>query len=146
MRIQDLIIGIIIFAVFMITILGFAYEINSSLEVTMDNETASALSEFNTNAESTKTNMFGVVIEMQNTSIGGSDVQADSSKTYGDNVIGSGVRAVTIASRSFSIIENTLNVLGKWLHVDPIFIAAFFAIVTIVIIMIFASSVLYNRL
>jgi hypothetical protein len=146
MRIQDLIIGLIIFTVFMLSILGFAYKLNNDMGVSVDNDTALAFSEFDANAQVTKTNMFGVVTEMQNSSIGGSNVQADSSKTSGDNIVGSGIRVVTIASRSFGILQDLMQVMAKWLDVPPIFIDAFWIIIVVIIIMIFASSVLYNRL
>lgn len=146
MRIQDLIIGIIIFALFMVSVLGFAYEINSGLKVQPDEQTAKALSAFEQNAQQTQTNMYGVVIDMQNNSIGGSNVQSDTSKTYNDNIIGSGVRVVTIASKSFGIIGTTMDVIATEVQIPPMFIYAFWTIIVLIIIMIFASSVLYNRL
>jgi hypothetical protein len=146
MRIQDLIIGIIIFALFMLAILGIASSMYGGMNVIEDNDTAATLSQFETNAQNTKTNMFGVVVEMQNNSIGGSNVNVDSSKSFGDNIISSGIRVVTIASRSFGVLQSTMNTLGNAIGIPSDFIFAFYAIIVLIIIMIFASSVLYNRL
>jgi hypothetical protein len=146
MRIQDLIIGIIIFALFMVTMLNFAYQVNTGLGVDVDNDTAVAFTAFEQNAKTTQTNIYGVAVNMQNNSIGGSNVQSDTSKTYNDNIIGTGVRVVTLASSSFTIIGNSMDVIAAQAKVPPAFIYAFWIIIVIIIIMIFASSVLYNRL
>lgn len=139
-------IGLIIFALFMTTLLGFAYKLNVDLEVDVDNSTSAAFTAFDDNAKTTQTNMYGVSKDMQNNSFGGSNLQADSSKTLGDNTISTGVRVITIASQSFSIVNDVMWVLADHLTIPPVFIYSFFAIIIIIVVLIFASSVLSNRL
>lgn len=146
MRVQDLLIAMVIFSLFTIVILGFGFSMYANMGVTLDNDTQSVMQTFKTTAEATQSDMFGSAIEMQNSSIGGSGLSTDTSKTFADNIVQGGTNVLIVAGGSFTTLKNVLNVFQDKLGIDPIFIASFFVIVVIIIVMIFASSMLRQRL
>ena len=125
MRLQDLLIGLLIFSLFMTIILGFAFSTYARMGVPLDAKTSQVLHTFEQSANTTSLDMFGNTIEMQNKSIGGSGVSTDTSRTYGDNVLNSGVNVLLIASRSFDLLWNVLNTISSGIGISPLIISTF---------------------
>jgi hypothetical protein len=146
MRVQDLLIGLIIFSLFTLLILNFGFSMYSQMDVDLDNDTASVMQTFKTTAERTQTDMFGSAIDMQNRSIGGSGISRDTSKTFADNIVAGGTNVLIIAGNSFTTLQAVLDVLTENLGIDPMITTSFFVIIVIIIVMIFASSMLRQRI
>jgi ABC-type glycerol-3-phosphate transport system permease component len=146
MRLQDFLIGILIAALFLTVLLGFAYSMYSEMDVTLDNTTSDAFAAFETSATGAQTDIFGHTMDMQRAAPGGSESTTDTSKTAYDNIVGSGINLITLFPKTYSTFNNLIQTLANKAGIPGIFVQVLIAVVVILITIIFVSSVLRNRL
>ena len=149
MRLQDFIIGLIVFACLGFTIFGFvtfAYgsegyglTIPANDQAVMNNITSVSQNSFNT--------MIGQGKAMSDNAPGGAvSGSQNSDLSRSDNIISTSMNVLSIATGSYKTFNAMLHIFANAIGVPEFFIAMAFVIVIVALSILFISSVLQNRL
>lgn len=149
MRLQDFIIGLIVFACLGFTIFGFisyAYgsegyglTIPASDEAVMGNITSVSRNSFNSIAEDGKS----ISDNAPGGAVSGSQ---NSDLSRSDNIITSAMNVLSIATHNYGTFNSMLHIFANAIGVPEYFITLAFIAVIIALSVLFISSVLQNRL
>ena len=149
MKLQDLLIGIGIFAVFTVIIFG-AINPNDTrspygenyLNITHDAETQQAIGNISTVSDNTYSDFNEISGDMNGFTSNGTSTQERTESS----LVGEGLNVLTNIPKSYRPVANVMRVMGQIFHIPNTFTTWVVSSIIIIVIIILLGSILKNKL
>jgi len=145
MRLQDYLIAIIISGLFITLPLGYLYFAYDEMGVVVDDKVNQSFGRIQSIAVQSNKQMINMTSDIQSRSPGGKDVNANTDQTYEDNLLKASARVLSLIPQSYSIMSNSIQILGIDLGIHPLILSAAFMILIIILSFLFISAVIRQR-
>lgn len=140
MRVQDFLIALLIFGLFVSIPVGYLFFTYNKMGVVIDSETNDTLVGMSGYASSSNMFMSNLTEDIQSKSPGGQDVNANTDQTYEDNLVKASGRVLSLIPSSYSVFNNGMQKVAAAVDLDPLFVRLGFSVIIIIISFIFISG------